>query len=186
MILNGKPAKLFRSGSLTVLDLLMMNGYTSADLVGRTGRSLSVTVDGQRLTFRGESAAPCVLRRNGEDARPSALVYAGDSIEFTPAVVHQEIGPAVRLAGQYQRLPIEIQEEGASGGRPGLLRPLPGRRRLRFRFRDSLRGRRGADSGHHLISRAQGGVQRRRAAIDQYPAGVIRAQQVPRTAGPIS
>ena len=86
IMLNGKPAKLFRSGSLTVLDLLMMNGYTSADLVGRTGRSLSVTVDGQRLTFRGESAAPCVLRRNGEDARPSALVYAGDSIEFPPAV----------------------------------------------------------------------------------------------------
>ena len=86
IMLNGKPAKLFRSGSLTVLDLLMMNGYTSADLVGRTGRSLSVTVDGERLTFRGESAAPCVLRRNGEDARPSALVYAGDSIEFTPAV----------------------------------------------------------------------------------------------------
>ena len=86
ILLNGQPAKLFRSGSLTVLELLMMNGYTSADLVGRTGRSLSVTVDGQRLTFRGESAAPCVLRRNGEDARPSALVYAGDSIEFTPAV----------------------------------------------------------------------------------------------------
>ena len=86
IMLNGKPAKLFRSGALTVLDLLMMNGYSSADLVGRTGRSLSVTVDGQRLTFRGESAAPCVLRRNGEDTTPSALVYAGDSIEFTPAV----------------------------------------------------------------------------------------------------
>ena len=64
----------------------MMNGYTSSDLVGRTGRTLSVTVDGQRLTFRGQSATPCVLRRNGEDAAPSALVYAGDSIEFTPAV----------------------------------------------------------------------------------------------------
>ena len=86
IMLNGKPAKLFRSGALTVLDLLMMNGYSSADLVGRTGRSLSITVDGQRLTFRGESAAPCVLRRNGEDTTPSALVYAGDSIEFTPAV----------------------------------------------------------------------------------------------------
>ena len=86
IMLNGKPAKLFRSGSLTVLDLLMMNGYTSADLVGRTGRTLSVTVDGQRLTFRGESAMPCTLRRNGEDTKPSALVYAGDSIEFIPAV----------------------------------------------------------------------------------------------------
>lgn len=86
IMLNGKPAKLFRSGSLTVLDLLMMNGYTSADLVGRTGKSLVVTVDGQRLAFRGESAIPCVLRRNGQDTTPSTLVYAGDSIDFTPAV----------------------------------------------------------------------------------------------------
>jgi len=86
ILLNGKPAKLFRSGTLTVLDLLMMNGYTSADLVGRTGRTLSVTVDGQRLTFRGESATPCSLRRNGEDTAPSAIVYAGDSIDFVPAV----------------------------------------------------------------------------------------------------
>jgi hypothetical protein len=64
-MLNDQPAKLFRSGTLTVLDLLMMNGYNSADLVGRTGKSLSVTVDGQRMTFRGQSATPCVLRLNG-------------------------------------------------------------------------------------------------------------------------
>ena len=86
---NGQPAKLFRSGTLTVLDLLMMNGYTSADLLGRTGKSLSVTLDGQRLTFRGESAVPCTLKLNGEDTAPSAVVYAGDAIEFIPAVSGQ-------------------------------------------------------------------------------------------------
>ncbi len=86
IMLNGQPAKLFRSGALTVLDLLMMNGYTSADLLGRTGRSLSVTLDGRRLTFRGQSATPCTLRLNGEETAPSHLVYAGDAIEFTPAV----------------------------------------------------------------------------------------------------
>ena len=86
IMLNGQPAKLFRSGTLTVLEILMMNGYTSADLLGRTGKTLSVTVDGKRLTFRGQSATPCSLKLNGEDARPSALVYAGDTIEFIPAV----------------------------------------------------------------------------------------------------
>ena len=86
ILLNGHTAKLFRSGTLTVLDLLMMNGYGSADLVGRTGRSLSVTVDGQRMTFHGQSAMPCTLKLNGQEAAPSALVYAGDSIEFIPAV----------------------------------------------------------------------------------------------------
>ena len=86
IMLNGQPAKLFRSGALTVLDLLMMNGYSSADLLGRTGKSLSVTVDGQRMVFRGESAVPCTLQLNGADTTPSALVYAGDSLLFTPAV----------------------------------------------------------------------------------------------------
>ena len=86
IMLNGKPAKLFRSGALTVLELLMMNGYTSADLLGRTGKNLSVTVDGQRMVFRGQPAVPCVLRLNGAEAVPSALVYAGDTIDFTPAV----------------------------------------------------------------------------------------------------
>ena len=86
IMLNGQPAKLFRSGSLTVLELLMMNGYSSPDLLGRTGKNLSVTVDGQRVLFRGEPATPCVLTLNGKETAPSALVYAGDSIQFTPAV----------------------------------------------------------------------------------------------------
>ena len=86
ILLNGQPAKLFRSGTLTVLDLLMMNGYTSSDLLGRTGKNLSVSVDGQRMTFRGQSAVPCTLRLNGKETAPSALIYAGDALEFVPAV----------------------------------------------------------------------------------------------------
>lgn len=86
IMLNGKPAKLFRSGALTVLELLMMNGYSTVDLLGRTGKNLSVTIDGQRMLFRGEPAVPCILKLNGTEAAPSAVVYAGDSIEFTPAI----------------------------------------------------------------------------------------------------
>ena len=41
VLLNGSPAKLFRSGSLTVLELLMMNGYRYSDLIGRSGTSFS-------------------------------------------------------------------------------------------------------------------------------------------------
>lgn len=63
-----------------------MNGYSSVDLLGRTGKNLSVMVDGQRMVFRGQPAQPCLLKLNGEEAPPSALVYAGDSLEFAPAV----------------------------------------------------------------------------------------------------
>ena len=84
--LNGRPAKLFRSGKLTVLELLMMNGYTHGDLLGRGGRSLSVQVDGKRMVFYGEPAQPAKLEVNGGEAQPSLVIHAGDSIQFQPAV----------------------------------------------------------------------------------------------------
>lgn len=83
--LNGQPAKLFRSGVLTALDVLMMNGYNYSDLIGRTGQSLAVTIDGQRTLYRGEPATPSVLLVNGKEAPPSTVIQAADSIEFTPA-----------------------------------------------------------------------------------------------------
>lgn len=88
--LNGRAAKLFRSGSLTIMELLMMNGYTYEDLVGRGGRALSLYVDGKRTVFYGTPSSPAVLTLNGEESTVSALVQAGDQIEFTPAVPGQD------------------------------------------------------------------------------------------------
>ena len=83
--LNGQQAKLFRSGVLTALDVLLMNGYNYADLIGRTGQTLAVTIDGQRTVYRGEPATPSVLRINGIELPPSTVIQAADSVEFTPA-----------------------------------------------------------------------------------------------------
>ena len=83
--LNGQTAKLFRNGSLTLKDLLLMNGYTYSDLVGKTGQGLSITVDGRRMMYRGEPASPAVLKVNGEAASITTLIHAGDHIDFTPA-----------------------------------------------------------------------------------------------------
>ena len=83
--LNGQTAKLFRNGSLTLKDLLLMNGYTYADLVGKTGQGLSITVDGRRMMYRGEPALPAILKVNGNDASITTLIHAGDHIDFTPA-----------------------------------------------------------------------------------------------------
>ena len=85
VMLNGQPAKLFRSGTLTLRDILLMNGYTYEDILGRSGKSLSATLDGRRVVLRGEPAAPAVLRLNEEDAPVTAVVHAGDQISFVPA-----------------------------------------------------------------------------------------------------
>ena len=84
--LNGGPAKLFRSGMLTLRDVLLMNGYHYADMMGRTGANLTVTLNGERRFFRGGPGAPARMIRNGEEATLSDVVQAGDRIEFTPAV----------------------------------------------------------------------------------------------------
>ena len=85
LTLNGQPAKLFRSGTLTALDLLLMNGYVYNDLIGRTGQSLVINLDGKRTLFRGEPATPSVLKINGEEKPASTVIESGDVIDFTPA-----------------------------------------------------------------------------------------------------
>jgi len=85
VLLNGQPAKLFRSGALTLRDILLMNGYVYEDLLGKTGKNLVVTLDGRRMVFHGEPAAPAILRVNGEESSMMTLVHAGDQIEFVPA-----------------------------------------------------------------------------------------------------
>ncbi len=85
ILLNGEPAKLFRSGVLIMRDILMMNGYHYADLIGKTGANLSFTLNGERQFYRGSLATPPVILLNGEPAELTDVVHAGDKIAFTPA-----------------------------------------------------------------------------------------------------
>lgn len=85
VMLNGEPAKLFRNGVLTLQDILLMNGFNYSDMMGKTGKSLNLTVDGKHLVFRGEPAAPAVLQVNEVEAALTTVVHAGDQIRFVPA-----------------------------------------------------------------------------------------------------
>ena len=86
VILNNKPAKLFRSGSFTALNLLMMNGYNFRDLLGRAGQNLVVIVNGTRKIFYGSASEPATLLINQKEGKLSDIIHAGDSIDFVPAV----------------------------------------------------------------------------------------------------
>lgn len=83
--LNGANAKLFRSGSLSVRDILMMNGFGYQDLIGRSGSNLVVSLDGKRTVVYGGLSMPAVLKINGSEAKISDIIHAGDVIEFRPA-----------------------------------------------------------------------------------------------------
>ncbi len=93
--LNGKPAKLFKSGVFTIMDVLMMNGYGYKHLVSRSGRNIVVQINGKRLVIPGAPSVPAVLKLNGNDCSMTELIHAGDTIEFQPAVCGRDASAAV-------------------------------------------------------------------------------------------
>ena len=93
--LNDRPAKLFRSGSFTALNLLMMNGYSFQDIMGRPGFNVAVTVNGKRKVFYGTSAEPAALYINKKEGKLSEVIHAGDSIEFIPVVPGVSASPCL-------------------------------------------------------------------------------------------
>lgn len=112
--LNGETAKLFRSGVLTLRDILLMNGYTYADMLGRSGRNLSVTLNGRHMVFRGEPAAPAILQVNDEEAAITTVVHAGDSIRFQPARSGADAAKTLRevLGKDFQGRVLVNNQEG--------------------------------------------------------------------------
>lgn len=96
--LNGGRAKLFRSNQLTVLDVLMMNGYGYNQMLSRSGRSIVVEINGENRAFYGGHPHVARILLNGKEAVASALVHAGDAIVFEPALAGEDAHPLLREA----------------------------------------------------------------------------------------
>lgn len=110
--LNGLPAKLFRSGTLTIRDILLMNGCRYGDMMGRTGANLSFILNGERQFVRGGQCKPAKILLNGEEAEPSSVVHAGDNIEFEPAQPGQNAARTLAevLGADYTATPLVNNE----------------------------------------------------------------------------
>lgn len=82
---NGKPLKLLITHEMRMIDLLLMAGYQSSQILGRTGRSLLFYLDGEQQLIKGGMPEHASLFCNGNEASVDTLVYPGDRIEFSPA-----------------------------------------------------------------------------------------------------
>lgn len=117
VFLNGSPARLFGSGTLTVRDVLMMNGYTYRDMVGSAGKNLVFTLNGERRSSRGTPSEPASLTINGKEAALADLVRPGDSIQFTPARKGQDVRmTAAQAAGISEEDTVILNGEPVSAG----------------------------------------------------------------------
>lgn len=100
--LNGYKAKLFRSKKLTVLDVLLMNGFSYNQFISRSGQSMIFELNGEKKIIYGGHPEVARITINGENANISTLVKAGDDIAFTPASAGKDAQPKLCEAVKFE------------------------------------------------------------------------------------
>ncbi len=129
---NGRRLKLLNASHTRLMEVLLMAGYKSSQLVARSGRSLLFTLNGAPHTVRGGLPEHAVVTINGAPASIESDVRPGDAILITPARSGE---PATAIAADF--LPAEglatvlVNGEIADPARPIVqgdkvdVRPLP-------------------------------------------------------------
>jgi cell division protein FtsA len=84
--LNGKKMRIFDNKTVSVLDLLIMGGFKSTQILGRSGRNLSFMLGGETKIIQGKPGTPSELLKNGETVSLESPVKQGDEVTFIPAV----------------------------------------------------------------------------------------------------
>lgn len=82
---NDKKIRIFDTRAVRVLDLLSTAGYKSNQIIGRSGRNLTFTLNGEKQLLKGELATLAEITLNGMPVTLETTVKQGDKLEFKPA-----------------------------------------------------------------------------------------------------
>lgn len=83
--LNDKKIRVFDTRAVRVIDLLTSAGYRSTQIIGRSGRNLNFTVNGEKQILKGGRATIAEITLNGEPVSLETIVNQGDKLIFKPA-----------------------------------------------------------------------------------------------------
>jgi cell division protein FtsA len=109
--LNGNRAKLFRSGKLSVLDVLMMNGYNYNQLISRSGKSMVIELNDEKKVIYGGLPKTANIMLNGKEAKISDLIKAGDKITFEPAVRGEDAQPLLSEVVDFEKRTVYFNDK---------------------------------------------------------------------------
>ncbi len=84
--LNGRKVRTLDTNRLTVFELTVLGGIKPESLMGRSGKALSFTINGQRTILRGTPMTPAEISVNGKPASLNTPVRKGDEVNIIPAV----------------------------------------------------------------------------------------------------
>lgn len=82
---NGKKLRALDTARLTVFELLGFAKIKPEELMAPAGKTINITVSGEKITLRGEPATPSEITVNGEPASLNTVVTKGDEVVITPA-----------------------------------------------------------------------------------------------------
>lgn len=97
--LNGRKIRALDTRRLSIFELCGLAGIKPEQLMARSGKSLSYTADGEKITLRGTPSTPCEISLNGKECPLSTLVRKGDEVNIVPAVPGEDA--AALLSDQY-------------------------------------------------------------------------------------
>ena len=80
--LNGRKVRTLDTNRLTVFELTALAGVKPEKLMGRSGKPLCFTIDGQRTILRGTPMAPAEISVNGKTASLNSSVRKGDDVSI--------------------------------------------------------------------------------------------------------
>jgi molybdopterin converting factor small subunit len=84
--LNGRKIRLFNTKKLTVADSLILIGFNPSQLIGRTGKSISFTLNGEDRLVRGEHGKPAEIYINNKPSSLDAVLSPADEITVKPSI----------------------------------------------------------------------------------------------------
>lgn len=82
---NDKKIRLFNSKKLTVADALILFGYDAGNLIGRSGKGMTYSVNGEVRHVRGQYGKAAEIFVNGKQSSLDTPITYGDSITVVPA-----------------------------------------------------------------------------------------------------
>lgn len=116
--LNGGKFRIFDTKTVTAADLLMNAGFQTSQIIGKSGRGLVFTLNGEKQSLRGETSTPAQIMVNGLPATLEYTVKPGDVIDFTPATVGVNAAVTVSdIAGEVFTKKVIIDGEEYTFGR---------------------------------------------------------------------
>lgn len=93
---NEKRIMLMQTGTIKVLDALLLAGIKATSMLGRSSRGIIYFIDGQKHRLRGTTAIPGEAILNEKPASLETEVKQGDVLTITEAIDGSD--PAVRIA----------------------------------------------------------------------------------------